>query len=76
MVGPSITDDERQVASRRLKLGFVSLVGVSGGLTALAADATPIQSLLAVTVGLLVGWALLRYLASVGNEWKASRRRR
>jgi hypothetical protein len=75
MVGPSFTDDERRVASRRLKLGFVALVGVSGGLVALAADATPLQGLVGVGAGLVVGWLLLRYLASVGREWKASRRR-
>jgi len=75
MVGPSLTDTERQVASQRLKLGFVALVGVSGGFVALAAGATPVQGLVGVGAGLVVGWLLLRYLASVGREWKASRRR-
>ncbi|WP_251343363.1 hypothetical protein [Haloplanus halophilus] len=73
MVGPSLSDDERRVASRRLELGFVALVGVSGGLVALAADATAVQGLLAVAAGFLVGWLLLRYLVSVGREWRASR---
>jgi lysozyme family protein len=72
MVGPSITDDERRVASRRLKAGFVGLVGASAGLAALAGDATPAQLLVAVVVGLLAGAALLRYLVYVGREWRKS----
>jgi hypothetical protein len=75
MVGPSFTDERRRVASRRLKLGFVALVGVSAGFVGFAADATPGQALLAVVVGLFVGWVLLRYLVSVGREWRTSRGR-
>jgi len=75
MVGPSLSDEDRRVASRRLKLGFVGLVGCSGGLVALAADATPVQALAAVLVGLLVGGALVAYLRWVGREWRTSHRR-
>jgi Flp pilus assembly protein TadB len=74
MVGPSLSDHDRQVASRRLKLGFVGLVGCSGGLVALAVGATHAQALAAVLAGVLVGWVLLRYLVSVGREWRGSRR--
>ncbi len=37
MVGPSMTDDERTIAGRNLKIGFIALVSASGGLTALQA---------------------------------------
>jgi hypothetical protein len=73
MVGPSLTDHDRQVASRRLKLGFVGLVGCSGGLVALAAGAAPVQALAAVLAGVVVGGALLLYLGRVGQEWRAKR---
>jgi lysozyme family protein len=75
MVGPSLTDDEREMASRRLKLGFVALVGASCGLVALAADATPLQGAVAVAAGLVIGGALLGYLGRVGREWQSARRR-
>jgi purine-cytosine permease-like protein len=75
MVGPSLSEEDRAVASRRLKLGFVVLVGCSGGLVALAAGATPSQALVAVVVGLLAGGALLAYLGYVGRQWRAKRRR-
>ena len=54
MVGPSLTDEERDLASRRLKLGFVGLVAASGGLIAVQAGG----SLPVVAAG-LVGGALL-----------------
>jgi ammonia channel protein AmtB len=75
MVGPSLSEEKRRVASRRLKLGFVALVGVSTGLVAVAGGATTVQVLVALAGGLAVGAALLWYLASVGAEWQASRRR-
>jgi hypothetical protein len=75
MVGPSHTEDERRVASRRLKFAFVGLVGVSGGFVSLVAGATTGQALAAVGGGLLVGGALTRYLSSVGREWQAPGRR-
>ncbi|GAB3322641.1 hypothetical protein EI982_01900 [Haloplanus rallus] len=75
MVGPSLSEDDRRAASRRLKLGFVALVGVSGGFVALAAGATPVQGLLATLGGLLVGGLLLGYLGRVGRDWRSARRR-
>jgi purine-cytosine permease-like protein len=75
MVGPSLSKADRAVASRRLKLGFVVLVGGSGGLVAVSTGATPVQALIAVVVGLLVGWALMAYLGRVGRQWRAKRRR-
>jgi hypothetical protein len=73
MVGPSLSDEKRRVASRRLKLGFVGLVGVSSGLVALAGGATTIQALATLGVGLVVGGLLLRYLVSIGAEWQRTR---
>jgi purine-cytosine permease-like protein len=75
MVGPSLSEEERQTADRRLRAGFVALVGLSGGLVALASGATPVQSLAAVGVGLLVGGALLVYLARIGRQYGRTRRR-
>lgn len=67
MVGPSLTPTERDVASRRLKAGFVGLVGVSGALIAIQAGG----SLPIVTAGFVGGlalgvallWFLLRWWA-------------
>ncbi len=67
MVGPSLTDEERDVASRRLKFGFVGLVGASGALTALQAGG----SLPLVAAGFVGGsglgvvllWFVLRWWA-------------
>jgi ammonia channel protein AmtB len=75
MVGPSLSDEDRAVASRRLRVGFVALVGCSGGLVALTAGATAMQALVAALVGLLVGGALLAYLGYVGRQWREKRRR-
>jgi ABC-type nickel/cobalt efflux system permease component RcnA len=54
MVGPT-TREERRSASRRLKLGFVLLVGLSGGLITLQGDVSLLVSVLAVLAGLFVG---------------------
>lgn len=62
MVGPSISDDKRTDGMRRLKIGFVGLVGVSGGLIAIQGGAPLSLVALAVLGGLLTGGALLWYL--------------
>ena len=54
MVGPT-TPEERRAASRRFKLVFVLLVGLSGGLIALQSDGSFLVALLAMVAGLLVG---------------------
>ncbi|MFB6101086.1 MAG: hypothetical protein ABEJ73_00800 [Haloplanus sp.] len=74
MVGPSLSDDDRRTATRRLKMGFVALVGCSGGLVALASGATALQALGALAAGLFVGWTLIAYLTRVGQEWRRGRR--
>ena len=67
MVGPSLTDEERDIASRRLKVGFVSLVGVSGSLTALwAGGSLPVVAAGFVggaVLGFVLLWFLLRWWA-------------
>ncbi|WP_318569225.1 hypothetical protein [Salinigranum marinum] len=71
MVGPSITDDERRLANRRLQLGFVVLVGVSAGLVALQAGASTLQVGIAAVAGFGLGGALLLWL----RRWSAQFRR-
>jgi hypothetical protein len=68
MVGPSMSDEERAVASRRLRVGFVLLVGLSGGLVSLQAGPTLVQFFAAVLGGLLVGWLLLWFLVRMSRE--------
>lgn len=52
-----------QVASaRRLKLGFVALVGLSGGMIALQANASLLIVAASILSGIAVGAALLWYL--------------
>lgn len=71
MVGPSITDDERRIANTRLQVGFIVLVGLSGGLVAAQADATILQIVGAVAGSLVLGAALLLWL----RRWSAQFRR-
>nr|WP_152043376.1 hypothetical protein [Salinigranum salinum] len=71
MVGPSITDDERRVANLRLQIGFVVLVGLSGGLVALQVGASTPQVGLAVVGALVLGGLLLLWL----RRWSAEFRR-
>jgi lysozyme family protein len=74
MVGPSIDEADRRVANRRLKVGFVALVTVSGGVVAAAGGATPLQVLSITLAAGVVGLALLWYLVRLGREWTPSRR--
>ncbi|MFB6131218.1 MAG: hypothetical protein ABEJ28_10400 [Salinigranum sp.] len=68
MVGPSLSDEERDQANLRLRVAFVLLVGVSGGLVALQADASPLQLAGAVAAGLVVGAVLLLFLIRIGRD--------
>jgi hypothetical protein len=60
MVGPT-TQEERRSASRRLRLGFIALVGLSGGLITLQGNVPLLVSALAVLVGLLVGVVMVAF---------------
>lgn len=62
MVGPSFTEEDRRVASRRLKAGFVLLVGVSAGLVSYRAGASLAEGAIVVGASLAVGAALLWFV--------------
>ncbi len=62
MVGPSITAEEREIANRRLKYGFVLLIAASAVLMSLQIDPT-IEQVAAVFVGgLIFGTVLLWFV--------------
>lgn len=63
MVGPSFSEDERERTSRRLKVGFVGLVGASAGLVALQVGSTLPQLVAVVAAGLAVGAVLTWFVA-------------
>jgi ammonia channel protein AmtB len=70
MVDSTITDDQRQSFQRRLLGGFVLLVGASGGMVAVQAQASTIEIAAAVLIGLVFGGLLAWYLIRVGREYK------
>jgi len=74
MVGPSMTDDERRSANRRLQAGFVLFVGVSGGLVALRAGGTAVQLAAGLAGGLVVGLVMLWFLRRWTREFQPGRR--
>ena len=67
VVGPSLTDEERDIASRRLKFGFIGLVAASGALTAVwAGGSLPFVAAGFVggaVLGTLLLWFVLRWWA-------------
>ncbi|MGQ4555266.1 hypothetical protein [Halobellus sp. GM3] len=62
MVGPSLSDEERDVASRRLKVGFVALVGASGALISVQAGGSATVVAAGLVGGLALGYVLLWFL--------------
>ena len=68
MVGSSLTDDEKDAANARLKVGFVLLVAGSMVLMAVRADLTPLQLGGIFAAGVVVGsvwlWYVLRNLTA------------
>lgn len=69
MVGPA-SREERLSASRRLKFGFVLLVGISSGLITLQGDPTIFVFVLAVLLGLVVGVVLVAFAFPRGLEYR------
>lgn len=65
MVGPSLSTEEKQVASLRLKAAIVGLVGASAGLMALQVRASLVQTTLFVAGGLILGVLLVAYLVRI-----------
>lgn len=60
MVSP-VSNDERESFTRRLKIGFVVLVGVSAGLITLQGNPGPVVLAGAVVGGLALGALLSRF---------------
>ena len=74
MVGSSLTDDEKTVATKRLKIGFVLLVAGSMALMSLRIDPTPIQLAAAFGIGLGVGVVLLWFVLRNLREFRETLR--
>jgi len=68
MVGSSISEEERDTARTRMKVGFVGLVAASGGLVAFQSGATPAQALVATVAGTVVGGALLWFVLRILDD--------
>lgn len=62
MVGPSLSPDEKRLASLRLQAGFVTLIAVSAGLLAVRSGSGSLGTVVAVTGGIVGGLALLWFL--------------
>ena len=62
MVGPSITEEERDIANKRLKIGFILLVAFSSVLMALQIDPTPQQLVIVFIGGVVFGAVLLWFV--------------
>jgi hypothetical protein len=79
MVGP-VTDEERSSLARKLKIGFVVLVGLSAGLITLQADAGLLMFAIATGIGLAVGvvlvWIAFPSGSTLGRGDSARSRRR
>jgi len=74
MVGSSITDDEKSLANRRLKIGFVFLVAGSTALMSLHINPTLLQLAAAFGVGIGVGFVLLWFVLYNLREFRESLR--
>lgn len=68
MVGPSLSDDEQSSANAQLRLGFILLVGISGGLVALQTGGSLEQIGVFALAGLILGWVLSKFLSSLASE--------
>jgi len=66
MVGP-ISEAERSAFNRRVVYGTTLLVGLSAGLITLRIETTPVQTVGAVALGLLVGYPLAKYVVPTGR---------
>jgi hypothetical protein len=69
VVGPSLSDEERETATLRLNTGFVVLVAASGGSVALTAGGSSAQLAGGVGLGLVVGVVLLYFLRGLAAEF-------
>lgn len=67
MVGPPPAEESR-LARRRIAVGFVSLVALSAGLIALRVDPSPVELVVAVGTGAVVGVALVWYVGRLVRQ--------
>lgn len=75
MVGPSMTDEEREAASTRLKVGFVLLVAVSGALVAFQSGGSLAFVGGGFLAGLLTGLLLIFFLVRWWADFLATTNR-
>lgn len=75
MVGP-ISDEERDSATRKVKLFFTALVGLSAGLVTLQGDPSPLVFLGAVAGGLVFGGLVIWYVFPDTSDLTRRRGRR
>jgi hypothetical protein len=68
MVGPSLSEAERDERRRAVKTGFVLLVGFSAGLVALSGEASLEIVVASIVGGLAVGFGLVWYLSRI-SPW-------
>jgi membrane protein YdbS with pleckstrin-like domain len=69
MVGP-VPREDRLTASRRLKIGFVLLIGLSAGLTTLQANPSILVFSLAVVFGVVVGLVVVAFAFPRGLDFR------
>ena len=76
MVGSSLSDDEKDTANARLKIGFVVLVAGSMSLMALQIDPTPVQLAAVFAIGIGIGVALLWFVLRNLQQYRSTLRNR
>ena len=74
MVGP-MSDAERDAGNRKIKVGFLVLVAVSPPLIALQWNPTPLELLVALGGGVLLGVLLVWYLGRLADQFTGGSRR-
>jgi hypothetical protein len=76
MVGPSITDEEREGKALQLKVGFALVVAASGGLIGVWAGGSLVVVAAGVVGGGVLGAVLVWYLSWLSTEAKLKARGR
>jgi heme A synthase len=76
MVGPSLTDEEREGKALQLKVGFALVVAASGGLIGFYAGGDPLIVGGGLLGGAVLGAALVWYLSWLGTQARRKARGR
>jgi hypothetical protein len=71
-----MSDAERDAGNRKIKVGFVLLVGISPPLIAMQFDPSPVELLAAFGGGLVLGLVVVWYLGRLAAEFTAGSGRR